>query len=337
MAPRTVPSVTRSLTRALAVLGVLLGASVANVRAQARVLDRDALRGHVTVLADDDLRGRGAGSADFDWAAQYAARKLASYGVAPVLAGADGDSTYMQGFQIPSRRFTPPLSGANVLAFIPGTDPALRHEFVTIGAHLDGQGIGPARRGDPPAVHNSANDNATGSAVVLEVARALAADPPRRSVLVALWGAEEAGILGSGYFIQHAPVPLDAVRLHINLDGVGRFDRSPEGEAEIYALGGSLICAALQDRLLSVNEGAGRLRFRTDDPNNWFRASDHIHFHRAGIPSLFLTDLGSDSYHRPSDDAEFIDVPRLARVGETALALLKSVANDDHWPCERAR
>jgi Zn-dependent M28 family amino/carboxypeptidase len=114
---------------------------------------------------------------------------------------------------------------------------------------------------------------------------------------------------------------------------VGRFDRAPQGVAEIYALGSELVCPAFGAALRQVNDRSGRLRFRTDDPNNWFTASDHIHFHRRGIPAVFLTDLGSDDYHRPTDDADRIDAQRLALVGETALAFLTELAGDDPWIC----
>ncbi|MEZ4587322.1 MAG: M20/M25/M40 family metallo-hydrolase [Gemmatimonadales bacterium] len=202
-----------------------------------------------------------------------------------------------------------------------------RTEVVSVGAHLDGLGL---RLGQ---VHNGANDNGTGSVAVLELARVLGSTPPRRSVLVALWGAEEGGLHGSRHFITHPTVAVERIVAHVNLDGVGRFDRSPADSTVIYAIGAEKACPDFVGVLRGAVARSPRFGVRTDDPNNWFRASDHYSFFTAGIPSLFLTDLGSEDYHRPTDDVERIDFARLAQVTEVAERVIRDLADRDRAIC----
>ena len=251
-------------------------------------------------------------------AARYAASVFAGLGLQPIVMDEAGNATFLQSFIVPNRAET---KAVNVVAYVRGTGASLRDEYVTVGAHLDGLGI---RDG---AIYNGANDNATGSAVVLELARHVAARPPRRSVLFALWGAEEIGMHGSRYFVAHPPIATGQMVAHVNFDGVGRYDRSPGTLVKIYALGGANICQALEDELLMANARSGQLEFDMEDREGWFKYSDHYNFHLAGVPSLFLTDLGSAGYHQPTDDVEFLDFEKLAKTAWTGLELLETLAN----------
>src|SRR5262249_45517286 len=114
----------------------------------------------------------------------------------------------------------------NILAVVEGSDPQLRDEYVLIGAHYDHVGYGNARNSYGPfgMIHNGADDNASGVAGMLEVARAVAqlASRPKRSILFAFWDGEEKGLLGSQYWVEHPTVPLKSVTLAINADMIGR-------------------------------------------------------------------------------------------------------------------
>jgi hypothetical protein len=316
-------SMMASRCRAALVLNLILVAGSAPALAQDNPVAADSLRAHLNVLGADSLAGRGAGSEAYLDAAEYARGVFSRAGTQAIVT-TDGRVGFFQEFTIPD------WDGAttvNVVAFVPGSDPELRDQFVTAGAHLDGLGRWKGQ------IHNGANDNATGSAVVLELARYFGQHPPRRSVIFGLWGAEEVGIHGSRYFVANAPVPMEQVVAHVNFDGVGRYDRSPGAQVKIYALGGANICQPLEDELLAANATSGALEFDMDDKEGWFPYSDHFNFHEAGVPSVFLTDLGSDDYHKPTDDIEFIDFDKLALTAWTGLVLVENLANRDERIC----
>jgi Zn-dependent M28 family amino/carboxypeptidase len=132
-------------------------------------------------------------------------------------------------------------TASNVVGVIEGTDEVLKEEYVTIGGHLDH--IPPA--GD--AVSNGADDNASGSIGVMEIGEAIAMAPFKRSTLVGLWAAEEVGLYGSNFFVNHSPIPLDKAKVHINLDMIARTDAKNKEDRAIYALGTSRLCPAFKE------------------------------------------------------------------------------------------
>ena len=218
-----------------------------------------------------------------------------------------------------------PFPTANVVAFVPGSDPELKDEYITLGAHLDHEGV----RNN--AVFNGADDNASGSVAILEAAEALAMTPPRRSVILVLYSAEEMGLLGSEYFVENCPMPLDKMVAHINLDMVGR-DDDDIGEA-VYAIGSDKISSEFKKLLIATNEATVNLEldFRLDenDPERWFFRSDQLHFHNKGIPVVFLTSGEHPDYHRPTDDAEKIDFEKLQKITRLCYELTMAVGNKD--------
>ena len=201
----------------------------------------------------------------------------------------------------------------NVVAVLPGIDADLRHEYVVVTAHLDHVGVGrPDDSGDD--IYNGAGDNASGTAVLLEVARSLAARPPRRSVIFVAATAEERGLLGSDFFVHDPPVPVGDIIANVNLDsGVFLYDF-----ADIIPCGTAhSSLAANVGRVAALLElGVG------EDPlpeEALFTRSDHYRFVQQGIPSMFfmcgmtardpdidgLTELRrylAEHLHRPSDD-----------------------------------
>lgn len=291
------------------------------------MLNAGRLREHVRHLASDELGGRGTGSPGYHAATAYAARTFAAADLLPGITR-DGDTTYIQPFEVPVTRRFPGGPSYNVIGIVPGSDPMLRDEFVTVGAHLDGLGVLL-----PGGIHNGANDNATGSAVVMELARAVAEAQPRRSVAFMLWGAEEVGHWGSRHWIAEPTIPVDRIIAHVNLDGVGRYDRSRGEAVKIYALGAAEICPAYHRILVESNARSGQLTLETEDREGWFPYSDHYQFHQAGIPSVFLTDFGSEDYHTPRDDWEAIDYEKLRTTAWTALEFVMTLAGRDTAAC----
>jgi len=210
----------------------------------------------------------------------------------------------------------------NVLGLVPGNGP----ELIVVGGHYDHLGMGGPDSLAPGvhAVHNGADDNASGTAVVLELAeqagaRGAARGP--RGLLFACWAAEEMGLLGSEWWVKHPTVPIERVVANLNLDMVGRAanDKITVGSAETAAAFRPALEAVQKDLRaqgigLELNVAAGAL------PGGG--GSDHMSFHQAGIPALFFFSGLHPDYHKPSDDADKIDYPRMVEVAAAVTALL---------------
>jgi hypothetical protein len=224
-----------------------------------------------------------------------------------------------------------PVMTWNVVALVPGTDAELSNQYITLGAHLDHEGM----RGNK--VLNGADDNASGSAAVLEIAEAVAMKPLRRPVIFVLYAAEEEGLLGSYHFAQNLPVPLQQVMVNINLDMIGRVDLNDEKLRPIYTIGSAKICPELKEILKSVNDKsyALPLDFSLDenDPQMWFLRSDHVHFHQNGVPCVFFTNTEHADYHQPTDDAEKIQYEPMQKISQLIYDLIAELGNRDEALC----
>lgn len=211
----------------------------------------------------------------------------------------------------------------NVLALLPGSDPERAHEVVVVGAHYDHLGWGGEGSGSlspqEPAIHSGADDNASGVAGLLEIARALAARPPARTVLFAAFAAEEVGLLGSSHLVQNLPVPRERIAAMLNMDMIGR----PRDGARLTVSGAGT--AAEWAQLIEALNANHHLTITTD--KGGFGASDHSSFYAAGVPVLFFFTGAHEDYHRPSDDAERLDYPGMARVVTFTADLARAVAD----------
>lgn len=208
---------------------------------------------------------------------------------------------------------TTELITRNVLGILPGSGPD-KDEFVVIGAHHDHLG----ERGGQ--IHNGADDNASGTAGVIEAAYTLAAIPDRnRSVLFMTFSAEEIGLIGSKHFVDNPTIPLDAIVAMLNMDMIGRLDRGTiDNMLEIQGLGTGDSLRAIVDRRAAEYD----FEFIPDD--SALGPSDHAPFYRAGVPALFFhTGLHPD-YHAPGDDTEKVN----AQGGAEVTALVAAVALD---------
>ena len=277
----------------------------------------DAARIHADVayLADDRLEGRLAGSPCNDSAAAYIARRFRALGL----------STVEQRFTAQVVAFahagrSPELASQNVVAIVPGRDPVLRGQAVVIGAHYDHLGRDPLFASDSgTAIRNGADDNASGTAAVLELARLLAAHPPRRSVLLVAFSGEEEGALGSQWFVDHPPVPLDSVVAMLNFDMVGRLAND---RLLVYGVGTAPELPGLVD---SLNAAGPRLALKTLPDG--VGPSDHAPFYLKGLPVLhFFTDVHPD-YHAAGDDVQKINAPGEARVVDLGHAIARAIAD----------
>ena len=222
------------------------------------------------------------------------------------------------------------LSAPNVVGILEGSDPALRDEYVVFSAHMDHVGIGaPGPDGD--SIYNGADDDASGTATVVELAEAFATlvPRPRRSILFLTVSGEERGLWGSDWFADHPPVPLANMVANLNLDMVGRNWRDT-----VVAIGREH--SDLGATLEQVNARHPELRMTAiDDPwpeESFYTRSDHFNFARRGVPVLFFFSGTHEDYHQPSDEPDRIDAEKTARIGRLLFHLGLEVANRTERP-----
>jgi peptidase M28-like protein/PDZ domain-containing protein len=261
--------------------------------------DTTAIRRDIAYLASDALEGRGTGTPGNDSAAAYIARRYAALGLRQPALG------YVQPFVANSIALAhaglpSALPTQNVVAIVPGRDAVLRNEYVVFGAHFDHLGRSTDGALDPDAkdaIRNGADDNASGTAAVMELARLFAAHPARRSVLFVNFSGEELGLLGSRWFVEHSPVPLDSVVAMVNFDMVGRLR---DDKLIVYGV-------ATATELRAIVDSANTAHLRLTAQGDGYGPSDHSSFYEKNIPVLhFFTDL-HDDYHKATDDVEKIN------------------------------
>ena len=287
--------------------------------------DSTRIRQDVAYLASDALEGRGTGAAGNDSAAAYIARRFRALGLSAPQAG------FVQPFQArPAMAAQHGLASAlptqNVVGIIRGRDPRLRGQYVVLGAHFDHLGrsatfgaLDPEAR---DAIRNGADDNASGTAGIMELARLLAANPPKRSVVVVAFSGEELGILGSSYFVANPPAPLvmDSVQAMLNFDMIGRLRND---RLLVFGTGTSTEWPVL------ISAANGTTHFTLALVPDGFGPSDHSAFYARKIPVLhFFSDTHED-YHRASDDVDRINAAGIARIVLMAERIARDVADRD--------
>lgn len=278
---------------------------------------------HIGVLADDSMKGRRTGRPELERAAAYIADRLAAAGVEP--AGTDG---YLYRWPLAlefrtdwqdSLASRPP----DVVGMIRGSDPRLADTWVVVTAHFDHLGVLEPYM-DTDSIYNGADDNASGTSALLEVADALASlpTPPRRSILFLAVSGEELGLLGSEAYVADPTVALDQIVADINLDMVSR---GAPGDVSVigYDLSNlNTLVDAATDQLPQL----GLTVRNADRVDQLIRSSDHFHFARSGIPAIGLfTGLHHD-YHRPTDEPDRVDPVKAEQVARLAAYLVASAA-----------
>jgi Tol biopolymer transport system component len=305
------------------VAGTAGGAAVDTVVCPA--FDPDDLSGDVAdmtgrYLADDALEGRLAGSEGAACAAEFIAYAFRRLGLAP--GGTDG--TYFQDVPLASvvNPHAPGGTGRNVIAVLPGTDRRMAEEYVVVGAHFDHLGMGGMNslaRGEE-AIHNGADDNASGVAALLRVAEELAVGPrPGRPVVFMAFTGEESGLLGSSHWIKEPTVTLENVVAMLNMDMVGRLSQNG---LVVYGTGTTAEWESI------VGPEIERLGIAESSyvPDG-YGASDQTAFYMRDIPVLhFFTNTHSD-YHRPEDDWDRIDVEGIHTVASLVAAVTRDVGS----------
>jgi Zn-dependent M28 family amino/carboxypeptidase len=256
-------------------------------------LDSARLLSDLSALAADSMEGRRIGTPGGARARAYLVRALTLIGLTPASDRLDLPFTA-------TGRGGVTVSGVNLAAVVRGTTQPSR--YIVVSAHYDHLGIGRPVNGD--SLYNGADDNASGTAGVLAIARWFKAHPPGNSIIFALFDGEEAGDLGSKAFVERPPVPLERIIANVNLDMVSR-----NVGGELYAAGAtpnpvmkplleSLAVSASVTLLLGHDSGPG--------PDNWTGQSDQSSFHAKKIPWVYFGVEDHPDYHRPSDDIAHI-------------------------------
>lgn len=271
-------------------------------------------------LADPAREGRQLGSGGRDSAAAWIARRLDEAGVRPVYATACGrrepcpPGLWADAFQLPM--WAGPGTGVNIAGLVEGSDPELRGRVVVVGAHYDHIGRLQEYSRDPSAlgIRPGADDNASGTAALLELARRVAARPAPVSVLFVAFDAEELGLYGSRHFLRDPPVPHERITAMLNLDMVGRMRARRLWVRNVGS------APWWREALARANTGGLEL-----DLEHGGGASDHVSFREAGIPAIHLYTGTHPDYHRRSDREERINYAGILRVVDLAERLLRGV------------
>ena len=228
-------------------------------------------------------------------------------------------------------RFTAP--SVNVIGVVPGTDPALRGEYVVYSSHQDANGVRFTLEGD--SVHAGADDNASVTAAGLAAARAFVRQPGKRSVLFINHGSEERGLLGSRYHAAHPVVPIDRIVAVLNGDMIGR--NNPDsasllGSQPPHRNSSDLVAMALRANALTGRFVLDTVWDRPTHPEGWYFRSDHVPYARRGVPALMYTTDLHDDYHTPRDRPERIDYAKLTRMAQWMYLTGWFVANAPERP-----
>ena len=249
----------------------------------------------------------------------------------------DSGNPHVAGFalgvqaQLTTRVIREKKTARNVVAFIPatGSTSGIQKPWVALGAHYDHLGTGTggnslASREEAGKPHVGADDNASGTAAVIALAEALSKQPQRkRNLLIALWSAEEIGLIGSKEFVTMPPVPIDQIEAYVNFDMVGRMK---DNKLAAQATGTSPVWGSLIER---ANVRAGFDIAIQPDP---YQPTDVSSFNDAAVPSLNFTTGAHTDYHKPSDTADKINYEDLDRIVDLAAAITRQLLELDSPP-----
>ena len=270
----------------------------------APVFDPARLKAHVDWLADPAREGRGAGSKGLDASADYIAKAFEKAGLKP--AGDYG--SWFQAFEMARKGEGDPYALKNVVGVLPGTDPKLAAHPVVIGAHYDHLGLGEpdVRTGNEGKVHPGADDNASGVAVLLELAELLGRTlKPRRSVVFVAFSGEEWGRKGSKHFAAGVRAAARRPYAMINMDAVGRL-----GEKKLMVLG-----AESASEWPHIAMGVGfTTGVESECISDGPAGSDHVSFHEIGVPAVQVFSGLHTDYHAPGDTPDKVDADGLVKV-----------------------
>lgn len=214
-----------------------------------------------------------------------------------------------------------PINCYNIIAIAPGTDSIFKNEYLTVGAHLDHLG----KIGDK--VYNGANDDASGCVIILEAAKAIALNTPKRSVMFILYTAEELhGLVGSKHFLRKPPIPINQISLNINIEQIGSKNRDYNG---IWGIGSP----QFNDGFSYVSNSYRGVNFKYDDLNENYRNAfkdqvDSWSYMKKGIPTIMLSSGGFPEHHKSEDKIDLIDFDHLFVASNFLYSFIVELGNE---------
>ncbi len=297
----------------------------------------DDVRALLSALAADSMEGRRAATPGSARAARFIAAQLQRAGIQPA-----GDSAFYQRVPmalvprpngtnayrllntladadtVPAARRAPDV---NVVGILPGSDPALRDQYVVVGAHFDHIGIGKAVDGD--SINNGADDDGSGTVAVLEIARALAQSPPKRSVVFLLTTGEEVGFTGIRWYVRNPRFPLERTVADIQIEMIGRPDSLAGGPGRAWLTGYD------RSSMGEMLRASGNPIVPDPRPaQNFFERSDNVVFAWKGVVAHTLSSFGlHGDYHGVDDEVERVDFEHMARVIDAGVQAVRMLAD----------
>jgi Zn-dependent M28 family amino/carboxypeptidase len=274
------------------------------------------VKAHEDFLASTPLQGRGSGTRNEAIAAAYVASQFEAYG----LAHAPGMSSYIQEARVPRPPTNDVVETTNAIGFLPGTDPDAG--VLLISAHLDHLGIVNG------TLMPGANDDASGTTAVLELAHAFASGAPlRRGILFVCYGSEELGGLGSRYFGTHPPIPLSSIVANLELEMIGAQDpKLPRGYLMMTGFDRSDFGEILR-------ENGGLVGIDPYPEQHFFQRSDNYSLAMRGIVAHTVSGWAiTPTYHQPSDTIDNLDIAFMTRAIQSLIAPLRLIASGSETP-----
>ena len=276
-------------------------------------------KSRVGYLASDKLGGRSAGSKGDILARDYMVDLFEKF----------SSSVTIQEFEVITNRRTQETAITyNVIGVLPGNDPVLKDEFVIVGGHYDTTPNPPkARRLFFDNINNGADDNASGTAMVLELFEKYAStNSHKRTLVFILFGGEELGLLGSKHYAENPTINLDKVQLMVNLDMIGRLDE----DKNVY-LGGVPTAYGLDKAIKPFIESSKlnvtSYQHTASGVRSLFSRSDHYNFYKKDVPSLFFFTGIHKDYHTPRDEANLVNYEGLKLISDLAEKVIDNAAN----------
>jgi len=279
---------------------------------------------HDKYLSSDKMQGRFPGTKGNDDAAAYIEKYFKKFGLKKFNDG------YYQSFRLfvkegLNKVKSDSVTTQNVVGYLEGSDETLKNEYIVIGAHYDHWGWGGQNSGskkkDVAAIHNGADDNASGVSALLCILEELskAKTKPKRSIIFVSFSGEEEGLLGSKYFVSHLPIKKEALKVMLNMDMVGRLNP----EKQIYMGGAGTFPEGVElMKKLGENSGLNPVVHAGE-----VGGSDHVSFYKSGISVIGFHTGGHSQYHTPEDDVDLINVDGGALVAKYIYNALVEIAN----------
>ena len=318
----------------------------------AKVDSREAaLKKHIEYLASDKLEGRRTGEIGATAAADYIAKEFAKIKLKPGAKSANGKAEFLQSFPGKSPDPAKVVTGFNVIGVLEGRDATLKNEAIVIGAHYDhlGRGGEGSLAASSTDIHHGADDNASGTAAVIELAKAFAKEKKnKRTIIFIAFSGEEEGLFGSKYYVNNPTFPIEKTVAMINLDMVGRLN---ENKLSIGGVGTATEWKSLIETKNITQTGLRSLTSLTNIPSatvkdlnvsgnyfslqlneDGFGPSDHSSFYTVKVPVLFFFTGAHVDYHKPSDTAEKINYAGEVKIIDMVAAIARSIDQNPTRP-----